>query len=161
MIGSPENNFNTMQNQQPRNQMLGNALRNTSNYRQPNPAQPSMLPASQYGNPTPQMSNMQMPQSNASFNMQPPVPNMNQSSQGPMGMLSPTQMDAQKAAYQSGMQAPVQGVDVAQASNITPAMTQGIQNKLTGMSGSANQSIGQNRFGVGLAKPMPQMKSGL
>jgi hypothetical protein len=109
MIGSPENNFNTMQNQQPRNQMLGNALRNTSNYRQPNPAQPSMLPASQYGNPTPQMSNMQMPQSNASFNMQPPIPNMNQAPQAPQGPM--------------GM----------------------------------GQSQGQNRFGVGLAKPMPQM----
>ena len=106
MIGSPENNFNTMQNQQPKNQMLGNALRNTSNYRQPNPAQPSMLPASQYGNPTPQMSNMQMPQSNASFNMQPPIPNMNQAPQGPMNI---------------------------------------------------GQTQGQNRFGVGLAKPMPQM----
>jgi len=106
MIGSPENNFNTMQNQQPKNQMLGNALRTMPN----NQAQPSMLPASQYGNPTPQMSNMQMPQSNASFNMQPPIPNMNQApqaSQGPMGM---------------------------------------------------GQSQGQNRFGVGLARPtqMPQ-----
>ena len=102
MIGSPENNFNTIQNQQPRNQMLGNALRNTpstQNYRQPN-----MLSPNQYGSPTPQMSNMQMPQSNASFNMQPPIPNMNQTSQGPMGM---------------------------------------------------NQQ-GQNRFGVGLARPMPQ-----
>ena len=106
MIGSPENNYNTMQNQQPRNQMLGNALRNTSNYRQPNPAQPSMLPASQYGNPTPQMSNMQMPQSNAGYNLQPMIPNMNQAPQGTVGI---------------------------------------------------NQQ-GQNRFGVGLARPtqMPQ-----
>ena len=108
MIGSPENNFNTMQNQQPRNQMLGNALRNTSNYRQPNPAQPSMLPASQYGNPTPQMSNMQMPQSNTSFNMQPPIPNMNQTPQGPMGI---------------------------------------------------QQTQGQNRFGVGLARPSQMLQS--
>ena len=77
-----------MQNQQPRNQMLGNALRNTpstQNYRQPN-----MLSPNQYGSPTPQMSNMQMPQS---------MP------QGPIGM------------------------------SVTP---------------------GQNRFGVGLARPMPQ-----
>lgn len=104
MIGSPENNFNTMQNQQPKNQMLGNALRTMPT----NQASPSMLAPSQYGNPTSQMSNMQMPQSNASFNMQPPIPNMNQApqSQGPMGM---------------------------------------------------GQSQGQNRFGVGLAKPMPQM----
>ena len=105
MIGSPENNFNTMQNQQPRNQMLGNALRNTS----PNQgySQPKMLSPNQYGNPTPQMSNMQMPQSNASFNMQPPIPNMNQTPQGPM---------------------------------------------------SIQQTQGQNRFGVGLARPsqMPQ-----
>lgn len=101
MIGSPENNFNTMQNQQPKNQMLGNALRTMPN----NQASPSMLTPSQYGNPTPQMSNMQMPQSNASFNMQPQIPNMNQTPQGPIGM---------------------------------------------------GQSQGQNRFGVGLAKPMPQ-----
>jgi hypothetical protein len=103
MIGSPENNFNTMQGQQPRNQMLGNALRNTQptqNYRQP-----SMLSANQYGSPTPQMSNMQMPQSNASYNLQPQIPNMNQMPQGPIGM---------------------------------------------------NQQ-GQNRFGVGLARPMPEM----
>jgi hypothetical protein len=102
MIGSPENNFNTMQGQQPRNQMLGNALRNpsaTQNYRQPN-----MLSPNQYGSPTPQMSNMQMPQSNAGYNLQPMIPNMNQASQGPIGM---------------------------------------------------NQQ-GQNRFGVGLARPMPQ-----
>ena len=102
MIGSPENNFNTMQNQQPRNQMLGNALRNTpstQNYRQP-----SMLSPNQYGSPTPQISSMQMPQSNASFNMQPQIPNMNQAPQSPIGM---------------------------------------------------NQQ-GQNRFGVGLARPMPQ-----
>jgi len=102
MIGSPENNFNTMQGQQPRNQMLGNALRNpsaTQNYRQP-----SMLSPNQYGSPTPQMSNMQMPQSNAGYNLQPMIPNMNQAPQGPIGM---------------------------------------------------NQQ-GQNRFGVGLARPMPQ-----
>ena len=92
-----------MQNQQPRNQMLGNALRNTQdtqNYRQPN-----MLAPSQYGNPTPQMGNMQMPQSNAGYNLQPMIPNMNQVSQGPMNI------------------------------GATP---------------------GQNRFGVGLARPMPQ-----
>jgi hypothetical protein len=102
MIGSPENNFNTMQNQQPRNQMLGNALRNMPSNQ--NYGQPKMLAPSQYGNPTPQMSNMQMPQSNASFNMQPMIPNDQQSPQGPIGM---------------------------------------------------NQQ-GQNRFGVGLARPMPQ-----
>jgi hypothetical protein len=101
MIGSPENNFNTMQTQQPKNQMLGNALRTMPN----NQAQPSMLAPNQYGSPTPQMNNMQMPQSNASFNMQPPIPNMNQAPQAPMIM---------------------------------------------------GQSQGQNRFGVGLAKPMPQ-----
>ena len=100
MIGSPENNFNTMQNQQPKNQMLGNALRNTPN----NSAQPSMLSPNQYGNPTPQMPSWVKPQSNASFNMQPMIPNDQQSSQGPIGM---------------------------------------------------NQQ-GQNRFGVGLARPMPQ-----
>jgi len=102
MIGSPENNFNTMQNQQPRNQMLGNALRNTpstQNYRQPN-----MLSPNQYGSPTPQMSNMQMPQSNAGYNLQPMIPNYQQMPQSPIGM---------------------------------------------------NQQ-GQNRFGVGLARPMPQ-----
>ena len=83
---------------QPRNVMLGNAMQNMPKPlmqpRQPMQgmpqsmpqAQPSMLASSQYGNPTPQMSNMQMPQSNASFNMQPQIPNMNQAPQGPMGM---------------------------------------------------------------------------
>jgi len=106
MIGSPENNFNTMQNQQPKNQMLGNALRNmpsTQDY-----SQPKMLAPKQYGNPTPQMSNMQMPQSNVSFNMQPPIPNMNQVPQGPMGI---------------------------------------------------QQTQGQNRFGVGLARPSQMLQS--
>ena len=98
MIGSPENNFNTMQNQQSKNQMLGNALRTMPT----NQASPSMLAPSQYGNPTPQMSNMQMPQSNASYNLQPQIPNVNQAPQGPMGM---------------------------------------------------GQTQGQNRFGVGLARP--------
>jgi len=107
MIGSPENNFNTMQNQQPRNQMLGNALRTMPSNQNYN--QSKMLAPSQYGNPTPQMSNMQMPQSNASFNMQPPIPNMNQAPQAPQGPMN------------------------------------------------MGQSQGQNRFGVGLAKPMPQM----
>lgn len=122
MIGSPQNNFQTMQppqqTPQPRNVMLGNAMSNQMPRppmppRQPmdnmSQAQPSMLAPSQYGNPTPQMGNMQMPQSNASFNMQPPIPNMNQApqAQGPMNM---------------------------------------------------GQSQGQNRFGVGLARPtqMPQ-----
>jgi hypothetical protein len=59
---------------------------------------------SQYGSPTPQMSNMQMPESNASYNLQPMIPNGQQAPQGPIGM---------------------------------------------------NQQ-GQNRFGVGLARPMPQ-----
>jgi len=104
MIGSPENNFNTMQGQQPRNQMLGNALRNTSANQ--GYGQPKMLSPNQYGSPTPQMSSTQMPQSNASFNMQPQIPNMNQAPQGPMNM---------------------------------------------------GQSQSQNRFGVGLARPMPQM----
>ena len=108
MIGSPENNFNTMQNQQPKNQMLGNALRNMPSNQGYN--QPKMLAPSQYGNPTPQMSNMQMPQSNASFNMQPPIPNMNQAPQAPQGPMA------------------------------------------------IQQTQGQNRFGVGLARPsqMPQ-----
>jgi hypothetical protein len=106
MIGSPENNFNTMQNQQPKNQMLGNALRNMPSNQSYN--QPKMLAPSQYGNPTPQMSNMQMPQSNASFNMQPPIPNMNQTPQGPMGI---------------------------------------------------QQTQGQNRFGVGLARPSQMLQS--
>lgn len=68
--------------------------------------QPAMLPPSQYGNATPTMPNYEQPQSNASFNMQPPIPNMQPSQQGPIGM---------------------------------------------------NQQ-GQNRFGVGLARPtqMPQ-----
>ena len=120
MIGSPENNFQTMQPPQtmpqPRNVMLGNALGNQNMQRPPMPPrqpmnnmsqgmpQPAMLPQSQYGNPTPQMGNMQMPQSNAGYNLQPMIPNMNQAPQGPVGM---------------------------------------------------NQQ-GQNRFGVGLARPMPQ-----
>ena len=121
MIGSPENNFQTMQPPQtmpqPRNVMLGQAMSNQSNMQPRMPAQqgmqpnlpqgmpqPNMLPPSQYGNPTPQMGNMQMPQSNAGYNLQPMIPNMNQAPQGPIGMNQP----------------------------------------------------GQNRFGVGLARPMPQ-----
>lgn len=119
MIGSPENNFITMQNQQPRNQMLGNALRNAPDtqdrqpwgdrsiqgYTQPSQTwQPAMMSANQYGSPTPQMANWQQPQSNAGYNLQPNIPNDQQSPQGPIGM---------------------------------------------------NQQ-GQNRFGVGLARPMPQ-----
>ena len=121
MIGSPENNFQTMQPPQtmpqPRNVMLGQAMSNQSNMQPRMPAQqgmqpnlpqgmpqPNMLPPSQYGNPTPQMGNMQMPQSNAGYNLQPMIPNMNQAPQGPVGI---------------------------------------------------NQQ-GQNRFGVGLARPMPQ-----
>ena len=102
MIGSPQNNFITMQGSKPRNQMLGNALSNAQDnqgYRQP-----SMLAPDQYGSPTPQMGNMQMPQSNAGYNLQPMIPNDQQMPQGPIGM---------------------------------------------------NQQ-GQNRFGVGLARPMPQ-----
>ena len=120
MIGSPQNNFQTMQppqtTPQPRNVMLGNAMQNMPKQpmqpRQPmqdmsqgmSQAQPSMLPPSQYGNPIPQMGNMQMPQSNAGYNLQPMIPNMNQAPQGPVGI---------------------------------------------------NQQS-QNRFGVGLARPMPQ-----
>ena len=121
MIGSPENNFQTMQPPQtmpqPRNVMLGQAMSNQSNMQPRMPAQqgmqpnlpqgmpqPNMLPPSQYGNPTPQMGNMQMPQSNAGYNLQPMIPNMNQAPQGTVGI---------------------------------------------------NQQ-GQNRFGVGLARPMPQ-----
>ena len=120
MIGSPQNNFQTMQppqqTPQPRNVMLGNAMQNMpkppmqpkmpmQDMSQSMPqAQPSMLAPSQYGNPTPQMSNMQMPQSNAGYNLQPMIPHYQQSPQSPIGM---------------------------------------------------NQQ-GQNRFGVGLARPMPQ-----
>jgi len=120
MIGSPQNNFQTMlppqQTPQPRNVMLGNAMQNMPKQpmqpRQPvenmsqNMSAPAMLPASQYGNPTPQMPSYEQPQFNASFNMQPPVPNTQNTPQGPIGM---------------------------------------------------NQQ-GQNRFGVGLARPtqMPQ-----
>jgi hypothetical protein len=102
MIGSPQNNFQTMQPTQtmpqPRNVMLGNAMQNMPKQpMQPRmpmqdmsqnmpQAQPSMLAPSQYGNPTPQMGNMQMPQSNASYNLQPMIPNMNQAPQGPVGM---------------------------------------------------------------------------
>ena len=103
MIGSPENNFQTMQPPQtmpqPRNVMLGQAMSNQSNMQPRMPAQqgmqpnlpqgmpqPNMLPPSQYGNPTPQMGNMQMPQSNAGYNLQPMIPNMNQAPQGPIGM---------------------------------------------------------------------------
>jgi hypothetical protein len=98
MIGSPQNNFQTMQPTQtmpqPRNVMLGNAIQNMPKPpmqpRQPmqsmSQAQPSMLAPSQYGNPTPQMGNMQMPQSNAGYNLQPMIPNMNQAPQGPMNM---------------------------------------------------------------------------
>ena len=104
---------------QPRNVMLGQAMSNQSNMQPRMPAQqgmqpnlpqgmpqPNMLPPNQYGNPTPQMGNMQMPQSNAGYNLQPMIPNMNQAPQGPVGI---------------------------------------------------NQQ-GQNRFGVGLARPtqMPQ-----
>ena len=121
MIGSPQNNFQTMQppqqTPQPRNVMLGNAMSNQMP-RQPMPPrqpmdnmsqgmpQPAMLPQSQYGNATPQMPNYEQPQSNASFNMQPPIPNIQNTPQSPIGM---------------------------------------------------NQQ-GQNRFGVGLARPiqMPQ-----
>ena len=103
MIGSPQNNFQTMlppqQTPQPRNVMLGQALSNQNMQRPPmqpmqprmpmqgmSQAQPSMLAPSQYGNPTPQMGNMQMPQSNAGYNLQPMIPNMNQAPQGPVGM---------------------------------------------------------------------------
>ena len=134
MIGSPENNFQTMQppqqTPQPRNVMLGNAMQNMPKQpmqpRQPQATQnpfvsnqnmgvplgqanvqglpTSMMSPNQYGNPTPQMGNMQMPQSNAGYNLQPQVPNNMSMPQGPVGM---------------------------------------------------NQQS-QNRFGVGLARPMPQ-----
>ena len=119
MIGSPQNNFQTMQppqqTPQPRNVMLGNAMSNQmprppmpprqpmDNMSQGMP-QPAMLPQSQYSNATPQMPSYEQPQSNASFNMQPPIPNMQNTPQSPIGI---------------------------------------------------NQQ-GQNRFGVGLARPMPQ-----
>ena len=85
------------QTPQPRNVMLGNAMSNQmprppmpprqpmDNMSQGMP-QPAMLPQSQYGNPTPQMGNMQMPQSNVGYNLQPMIPNMNQAPQGPVGM---------------------------------------------------------------------------
>ena len=112
MIGSPQNNFSSVQ--------LGNALRNSPDtqdrqpwgdrsiqgYRQPSQTwQPSMLSPNQYGTPTPQMPSWARPQSNSSFNMQPMIPNDSGTPQGPIN-LQATQ--------------------------------------------------GQNRFGVGLAKPMPQ-----
>ena len=84
MIGSPQNNFITMQNPQPRNQMLGNALRNSPDTQ--DRSQPSMLAPNQYGSPTPQMSNWQMPQSNAGYNLQPNIPNDQCMPQGPIGM---------------------------------------------------------------------------
>ena len=109
MIGSPENNFQTMQPTQPRNMMLANALGN------PNTQTPSMqgmspqgmLSPNQYGQPTTPMPSYVKPQSNASFNMQPQIPNMNQAPQAPQGPMGMNQQ-------------------------------------------------GQNRFGVGLARPMPQ-----
>lgn len=119
MIGSPQNNFNTMQSQQPKSQALGKALSNSPDtqdrqswgdrsvqgYTQPSQTwQPSMMASAQYGSPTPQMANWQMPESNAGYNLQPIVPNNQSIPQGPIGM---------------------------------------------------NQT-GQNRFGVGLARPMPQ-----
>ena len=101
MIGSPQNNFQTMQppqqTPQPRNVMLGNAMSNQmprppmpprqpmDNMSQGMP-QPAMLPQSQYGNATPQMPNYEQPQSNASYNLQPPIPNMQNTPQGPIGM---------------------------------------------------------------------------
>jgi hypothetical protein len=96
MMGSPENNFVTMQGQQPRNQMLSNALRNTSNTQNYN--QPSMLAPNQYGSPMPVMSNMQMPQSNASFNMQPPTPGSSNISYG--------QTPMQNVGYNTGLARP-------------------------------------------------------
>ena len=117
MIGSPENNFNTMQNQQPRNQMLGNALRNTSNYKQTgmSQAQPSMLSPNQYGNPTPQMSNMQMPQSNAGYNLQPLIPNMQSTQQGPTSM----QQKPGQVGFGVGLAKPaMQGSQLPQASQV-------------------------------------------
>ena len=110
MIGSPENNFQTMQPPQtmpqPRNVMLGNAMQNMPKPpmqpRQPMqsmPQAPSMMPPNQYGNPTPQMPMGMQPQSNAGYNLQPQIPNM----QSPQSM-----------------------------------------------------GQGQNPFGVGLARPMPQ-----
>ena len=80
MIGSPQNNFNTMQNQQPKSQALGKALSNAPDtqdrqswgdrsiqgYTQPSQTwQPSMMASAQYGSPTPQMANWQMPESHA------------------------------------------------------------------------------------------------
>ena len=83
MIGSPQNNFNTMQNQQPKSQALGKALSNAPDtqdrqplgdrsiqgYTQPSQTWQPMLSPSQYGSPTPQMSNWQMPQNNAGYNL--------------------------------------------------------------------------------------------
>jgi hypothetical protein len=118
MIGSPENNFQTMQPQQqdlqPRNVMLGNAMRNApqqqarpplgdrsvQGYRQPSQTwQPSMLAPQQYGNPTPVMSNWQMPQSNASYGMQPQLPGSSNISYG--------QSPMQNTGYNTGLAKPV------------------------------------------------------
>ena len=102
MIGSPENNFITMQGKS-KGQALGSALQNTQP-QQPPTWQPAIMGANQYGSPTPQMANWQQPQSNAGYDLQPMIPNDMGRPQGPIGM---------------------------------------------------NQT-GQNRFGVGLARPMPQ-----
>ena len=113
MIGSPENNFNAMTNQQPRNQALGNALRNSPDtqvrqplgdrsvqgYSQPSQTwQPSMLAPKQYGNPIPTMSNWQMPESNSSFNMQPQIPGASNLSYG--------QAPMQNTGYNTGLARP-------------------------------------------------------
>ena len=118
MIGSPENNFQTMQPAQqepnPRNVMLGNAMRNAPStqarqplgdrsvqgYTQPTQTwQPPMMSANQYGSPTPVMSNWQMPQSNASFNMQPATPGASGVSYG--------QSPMQNTGYNTGLARPV------------------------------------------------------
>jgi hypothetical protein len=112
MIGSPENNFQTMQPAQqepnPRNIMLGNSMRGNSQLNMPRQPmqnmqqqswQPNMMAPRQYGSPTPVMSNWQMPQSNASFNMQPATPGASNISYG--------QSPMQGTGYNTGLARPV------------------------------------------------------
>ena len=78
MIGSPQNTFNpNYQTQsQPRNVMLGNALRN----------QGPMLSQNQYGEPTTLVPSWVQPQSNMSGKLQPSLNNFNAGLNRPTGM---------------------------------------------------------------------------
>ena len=78
MIGSPQNTFNpNYQTQsQPRNVMLGNALRN----------QTPMLNQNQYGSPTPILPSWSQPQFNAPTKLQPSLNSFNYGLNRPIGM---------------------------------------------------------------------------